>query len=68
MLAGYKAEAPSVVTISMTLAGISRRGQRCVAATGLDDITLKDKGGKIAHRYERFTDVWVLCKVSLRRT
>ena len=60
MLAGYKEEAPSVVTISMTLLVSHAVANDAVVATGLDDITLKDKEGKIGHRYERFTDVWVL--------
>jgi len=60
MLAGYKEEAPSVVTISMTLLVSHAVSNDTVVATGLDDITRKDKDGKINHRYERFTDVWVL--------
>lgn len=60
MLAGYKEEAPSVVTISMTLLVSHAVANDCVVATGLDDITLKGKDGNITHRYERFTDVWVL--------
>jgi hypothetical protein len=59
MIAGYKEEAASVVTISMTLLVSHAVTDDCVVATGLDDITLKDKDGKISHRYERFTDVWV---------
>jgi ketosteroid isomerase-like protein len=60
MINGYKEEAPSVVTISMTLLVSHAVLDNCVVATGLDDITLKAKDGKISHRYERFTDVWVL--------
>ena len=59
MIAGYKAESPSVVTISMTLLVSHAVADDCVVATGLDDITLKEKDGRISHRYERFTDVWV---------
>ena len=59
MIKGYKDEAPSVVTINMTLLVSHAVEDDCVVATGLDDITLKDKDGKISHRYERFTDVWV---------
>jgi hypothetical protein len=62
MMAGYKEEAPSVVTISMTLLVSHAVANDAVVATGLDDITLKEKDGKISHRYERFTDVWVLRK------
>jgi ketosteroid isomerase-like protein len=60
MIAGYKQEAPSVVTIGMTLLVSHAVASDCVVATGLDDITLKAKDGNISHRYERFTDVWVL--------
>jgi hypothetical protein len=60
MIKGYQEEAPSVVTISMTLLVSHAILDNCVVATGLDDITLKGKDGKISHRYERFTDVWVL--------
>lgn len=59
MIKGYKDEAPSVVAISMSLLVSHAVADDCVVATGLDDITLKDKDGKIIHRYERFTDVWV---------
>jgi ketosteroid isomerase-like protein len=59
MIAGYKEEAPRVVTISMTLLVSHAVTDDCVVATGLDDITLKDKDGNLFHRYERFTDVWV---------
>jgi hypothetical protein len=62
MMAGYKEEAPSVVTITMTLLVSHAVANDAVVATGLDDITLKEKDGKISHRYERFTDVWVLRK------
>jgi hypothetical protein len=60
MINGYQEEAPSVVTINMTLLVSHAILDNCVVATGLDDITLKGKDGKISHRYERFTDVWVL--------
>jgi hypothetical protein len=59
MIAGYKEEASSVTTISMTLV-LARRQQRTVVATGLDDISLRQRGGSISHRYDRFTDVWIL--------
>lgn len=59
MINGYKEEASSVVTISMSLLVSHAVTDDCVVATGLDDITLNDKGGKVTHRYERFTDVWV---------
>jgi ketosteroid isomerase-like protein len=60
MIAGYKEEAASIVTISMALLVSHAVAGDCVVATGLDDITLKGKDGNISHRYERFTDVWVL--------
>jgi len=59
MIKGYRDEAPSVVTISMTLLVSHAVADDCVVATGLDDITLKGKDGQVSHRYERFTDVWV---------
>jgi len=59
MIAGYKQEAPRVVTISMTVLVSHAVTDDCVVATGLDDIALKDKDGTLSHRYERFTDVWV---------
>jgi len=60
MIAGYKEEAPSVVTIAMSLLVSHAVANDCVVATGLDDITLRAKDGSVTHRYERFTDVWVL--------
>lgn len=60
MIAGYKEEAPSVVTISMTLLVSHAVASDAVVATGLDDISLRQKDGSVSHRYERFTDVWVL--------
>ncbi len=60
MIAGYKEEAPSVTTISMTLLVSHAVSNDTVVATGLDDISLRQRDGSIAHRYERFTDVWVL--------
>jgi hypothetical protein len=60
MIAGYKEEAPSVATISMTLLVSHAVSNDAVVATGLDDISLRQRDGSISHRYERFTDVWVL--------
>jgi len=60
MIAGYKEEAPSVTTISMTLLVSHAVSNGTVVATGLDDISLRQRDGSIAHRYERFTDVWIL--------
>jgi hypothetical protein len=60
MIAGYREEAPSVVTIAMGLLVSHAVANDCVVATGLDDITLRAKDGSVTHRYERFTDVWVL--------
>ena len=60
MIAGYKEEAPSVTTISMTLLVSHAVSNDAVVATGLDDISLRQRDGSISHRYERFTDVWVL--------
>jgi len=60
MIAGYKNEASSVVTVSMTLLVSHAVANDAVVATGLDDISLRQKDGSLSHRYERFTDVWVL--------
>jgi ketosteroid isomerase-like protein len=59
MIKGYQDESPRVLTISMTLLVSHAVTDDCVVATGLDDISLKDKDGNLSHRYERFTDVWV---------
>lgn len=60
MIAGYKEEAPSVTTISMTLLVSHAVSNDTVVATGLDDISLRQRDGSTSHRYERFTDVWIL--------
>lgn len=60
MIAGYKEEAPSVVTIGMTLLVSHAVSNDTVVATGLDDISLRQRDGSVSHRYERFTDVWIL--------
>jgi hypothetical protein len=60
MIAGYKEEAPSITTISMTLLVSHAVSNDTVVATGLDDISLRQRDGSISHRYERFTDVWIL--------
>jgi hypothetical protein len=60
MIAGYKEEAPSIATISMTLLVSHAVSNDTVVATGLDDISLRQRDGSISHRYERFTDVWIL--------
>src|ERR1700752_1486710 len=60
MIAGYKEEAPSIVTIGMTLLVSHAVADDCVVATGLDDITLKAKDGKTSPPSERLTGVLVL--------
>jgi hypothetical protein len=45
MIAGYKEEAPLVVTIAMSLLVSHAVANDCVVATGLDDITLRTKDG-----------------------
>jgi hypothetical protein len=60
MLAGYKEEAPSIATISMTVMVSHAVSNDTVVATGLEDISLRQRDGAISHRYERFTDVWIL--------
>ena len=59
MIAGYREEASAVVSISMTLLVSHAVANDAVVATGLDDISLRQRDGSTAHRYERFTDVWV---------
>src|SRR5579864_999231 len=56
MLAGYKAESSLTSNIKMTFLATHSVAADTVIATGLDDITLKGKDGRISHRYERFTD------------
>jgi ketosteroid isomerase-like protein len=60
MIAGYKEEASSIATISMTVMVSHAVSNDTVVATGLEDITLRQRDGSVSHRYERFTDVWVL--------
>lgn len=60
MLAGYKAESSLTSSIKMTFLATHAVAADTVIATGLDDITLKGKDGRISHRYERFTDTWIL--------
>ncbi len=60
MLEGYKTEASVTLDIKMTLLVSHAVAANAVIATGLDDITLKAKGGRISHRHERFTDTWIL--------
>lgn len=60
MIDGYKAEAAATANISMSLIVSHAVAPNTVIATGLDDITLRDKDGRLTHRYERFIDTWVL--------
>ena len=60
MLAGYKTESSLTSNIKMTFLATHAVAADAVIATGLDDITLKAKDGRISHRYERFTDTWIL--------
>ncbi len=60
MLAGYISEASSTSSIKMTFLATHAVSADTVIATGLDDITLKAKDGRTTHRYERFTDTWIL--------
>src|SRR5579859_155436 len=60
MLEGYKTESTSTTNIKMTYLATHAVSADAVIATGLDDITLKGKDGRITHRYERFTDTWIL--------
>jgi ketosteroid isomerase-like protein len=60
MLEGYKTESSLTSNLKYTFLVIHAVAADAVIATGLEDITLKDKDGRISHRYERFTDTWIL--------
>ena len=60
MLAGYKTESSLTSDIKMTFLAAHAVAADTVIATGLDAITIKAKDGHISHRYERFTDTWIL--------
>lgn len=60
MLEGYKKESSLTSNIKMTFLAAHAVAVDAVVAIGLDDITLKAKDGRISHRYERFTDTWIL--------
>ena len=60
MLDGYKTESSLTSDIKMTFLATHAVAADTVIATGLDDITQKGKDGRVSHRYERFTDTWVL--------
>jgi ketosteroid isomerase-like protein len=60
MVAGYKEEAPRVVSLKMQVLVAHAVAANTVIASGLDDIATKNSGGSTVHRYERFIDTWVL--------
>src|SRR5438552_8318683 len=60
MIAGYKAEAPRVLSLKMQVLVAHAVAPNAVIASGLDDITLKGGNGAAVHRYERFIDTWIL--------
>ena len=60
MMAGYKTESSLTSDIKMTFLVTHAVAADTVVAIGLDDITLKEKDGRTTHRYERFTDTWIL--------
>jgi ketosteroid isomerase-like protein len=60
MVAGYKEEAPRVVSLKMQVLVAHAVATNTVIASGLDDIATKDSSGSTVHRYERFIDTWVL--------
>ena len=60
MIAGYKGEAPRVVSLKMQVLVAHAVAPNAVIASGLDDIALKDSNGATIHRYERFIDTWIL--------
>jgi ketosteroid isomerase-like protein len=60
MVAGYKEEAPRVLSLKMQVLVAHAVAPNAVIASGLDDITTKGSNGVPAHRYERFIDTWIL--------
>jgi ketosteroid isomerase-like protein len=60
MLEGYRTESSQTSNIKMTFLVTHAVAADSVIAIGLDDITLKAKDGSATHRYERFTDTWIL--------
>lgn len=60
MVKEYEEDAKSTISYKMVYLAAHAAADNVVIATGQDDITYKDKNGKIAHRFERFTDTWVL--------
>jgi ketosteroid isomerase-like protein len=60
MLAGYKEEAPRVLSLKMQVLVAHAVAPNAVVASGLDDISLRASGGGTTHRYERFIDTWIL--------
>ena len=54
MVAGYKEEAPRVLSLKMQVLVAHAVAPNAVIASGLDDITTKGSNGVPAHRYERF--------------
>jgi len=60
MVAGYKEEAPRVISLKMQVLVAHAVATNTVIASGLDDITTKGSNGAPTHRYERFIDTWIL--------
>jgi ketosteroid isomerase-like protein len=60
MIAGYKEEAPRVVSLKMQVLVAHAVAANAVIASGLDDIATKGSNGVAKHRYERFIDTWIL--------
>jgi len=60
MIKEYKDDSPNTISVKMVYLAVHAAADNVVLATGQDDITFKDKTGKSAHRFERFTDTWVL--------
>jgi ketosteroid isomerase-like protein len=60
MVAGYKEEAPRVISLKMQVLVAHAVAANVVIASGLDDIATKGSNGAATHRYERFIDTWIL--------
>jgi ketosteroid isomerase-like protein len=60
MVAGYREEAPRVLSLKMQVLVAHAVAPNSVIASGLDDIATKGSNGAPVHRYERFIDTWIL--------
>src|SRR5205809_6174449 len=60
MIAGYKAEAPRVLSLKMQVLVAHAVAPNAVIASGLDDITMNGRSSSgTTRRYERYIDTWM---------